>query len=106
MRDWSFKEWLIVVAFVAAAVGLLLVIMQTASAAPANGKGANTQCQYPFRELTANGSCDNSDPADPAAVVKGAPENVTSQNVPDTELPQFTVDKTVDSVDNSNFQGK
>ncbi len=65
-------------------------------------KGANAKCQYPFRDLNPDGTCDNTDPADPAQVVK--PAETTTQNVPDTELPQFQVDNSVDS--GENFVGK
>lgn len=70
----------------------------------------HTQCQYPQRSTNPIDGCDNTDPCDPADAAKGGSgmccdiqrcttENVTSQNVADTELPQFSVEKPVDDGD-------
>lgn len=90
--------------FAAFVIWALFVIFGNANAA--NGQQSNakpfdhSQCQYPDRTTNPPNGCDNSDPADPYCAAKGLPEDcravtapatqtTTSQNVPDTELPQF-----------------
>lgn len=57
-------------AFMAAAGFLLYAILANAATDARSDNSVHTECQYPLRPLTSAGTCDNSDPADPAATVK------------------------------------
>lgn len=107
MRHWSWREWLIVVGFAAAGCLLFYMVIASASAEKSLDVCTGQETVGHCADKCANSSDTlvSFDPVTKAAICTPAPETTTSQNTPDTELPQF-VDNSVDSVDNSNFIGK
>lgn len=59
MRDWEFKEWLIVAGFVLAAALLLLLVIKSASAAPAVDVPGCRQANYPAVCAASYHKCDD-----------------------------------------------
>lgn len=109
MRDWEFKEWLIVAGFVLAAAFLFFLVMKSAAAAPAVDVPGCRKTNHPTVCAASYHKCDNiglNDACLAVAQMDGYygydvmrnPNKVTSQNVPDTELPQFSGDKPVERV--------
>lgn len=110
MRDWEFKEWLIVVAAVLVALLLLFAVLKSAEASPTAAAGCQ-QTKYPAICETSYAKCNTIGLDDACLAVAKLDGQLgydsangnqipTSQNVPDTELPQFSGDKPVERVHN------
>ena len=59
MRDWEFKEWLIVAGFVLAAALLFFLVIKSASAAPAVDVAGCRKVKYPAVCAASYHKCDD-----------------------------------------------